>query len=253
MGGQNYSTTTDRYHEESEILNKVSQGKTVDHFETQRLHYDNHLVDLSVTISPIYNSLGEIIGASKIARDITSAKQAAEKIKNLAFYDSLTGLANRRLLFERLDNSLNTVVRDCTSYALLFLDLDNFKVINDTQGHDAGDEVLKLVSKRLLSVVRKSDTVARFGGDEFVIMIKHTGKLHLNNNGWLIRVINKIIYSLQQPFLIYNDYYNCTTSLGAVVYDSDTLLAHELLKLADSAMYEAKFKGKNRFKIHGNS
>lgn len=240
-----------RYYEELDILKKISQGIIIDHFETQRLHRDGHVVDLSVTISPIYDNNSNIIGASKIARDITNAKRAAEEIKKLAFYDPLTALANRRLIIKCLDHTLKVVSRDESTYALLFFDIDDFKVINDTYGHDAGDELLFEIAKRLLSTIRESDIAGRFGGDEFILIIKKTSS-NMSNQLWLVCFINKIFDALRSPFLFLDIEHNCSISLGAILYDNASLNSNELLKRADNAMYKAKSKGKNTFEITDN-
>ena len=239
----------DRQHEEPEILARIARGEKVDHFETQRRHRDGHLVDVSVTISPVYDPKGRVIGASKIARDISKAKAAEAEIHRLAFYDTLTGLANRRLLMDRLHLTLAKATRDKTSFAVLFLDLDNFKSLNDTQGHEAGDVLLKEVAKRLNTCVRESDTVARFGGDEFVMILnsKHENTEHAGD--WVEAVTQKIITSLALPYQILDISHACTTSVGAAVYTGQPCTASDLLKQADQAMYEAKYAGKNGYRI----
>jgi len=242
----------ERLPEEPEILDKIARGIKVDHFETQRLHRNGSLVDLSVTISPIYGQNGEVIGASKIARDISRAKIAEAEIQRLAFYDSLTGLANRSLLQDRLNGTLHRAVREHSTFSLLFLDLDNFKTLNDQHGHDAGDELLKEVARRLSSTVRATDTVARIGGDEFIILLEGPPEDDTNSNNWVEHTIQKLIAQIAQPFYLSNVTHSCSVSIGAVVFTGQPTTTSALLKRADHAMYRAKSAGKNTFHIDGN-
>lgn len=238
-----------RNYEETEILKKLAQGEKVEHFETQRLHKDGHLVDVSVTISPIYDHKGTVIGASKIARDISKSKAAEAQIQKLAFYDQLTGLANRILLQDRLKTMLLSASRANTKFAVMFLDLDNFKILNDTKGHDAGDTLLKEVANRLNAIVRESDTVARFGGDEFVILF--SGPSHpVEGSCWLTTIANKIIEEIGKPYDIFGFTHHCSASLGAVIFENQQCSASDLLKKADYAMYQAKQSGKNRMCLY---
>lgn len=235
--------------EEDEILEKITRGQKVEHFHTQRLHRDGHLIDLSVSISPIYNEHGHVIGASKIARDISRAKAAEAEIHRLAFYDTLTGLANRRLLIERLTQAINRYGRDQASFAVLFLDLDNFKSLNDTLGHEAGDTLLEEVARRLLEAVRKTDIAARLGGDEFVLLI-NLHQLPQASTQWLGTVVEKLRKSIASPYSIQGTSHTCTTSIGGVIYSGQDCSAVTLLSQADHAMYQAKRKGKNQFYLY---
>lgn len=127
---------------------------------------------MSLSGEPIFDSQGVFTGYRGVGRNISGRKHAEEKIERLAFYDALTGLPNRRLLIDRLQHALAFSDRDRLSGALLFIDLDNFKDLNDTKGHDMGDQLLKQVAIRLAECVRDADTVARLGGDEFVVMLE---------------------------------------------------------------------------------
>lgn len=234
----------ERWHEEPEILHKLASDQKVDHFETQRLHKNGQLVDVSVTISPIYDHNGKVIGASKIARDISKAKQAEAQIQKLAFYDALTGLANRSLLQDRLQNLLDSSLRTGESFAVLFMDLDNFKTLNDTKGHDAGDQLLQQVACRLNAIVRASDTVARFGGDEFVVLLRGPAG-DAAETEWLCSTATKIIEEIGQPYRFQDFVHHCTISIGAVIFSQQACSMSDLLKQADQAMYQAKASGKN--------
>jgi diguanylate cyclase (GGDEF)-like protein/PAS domain S-box-containing protein len=236
--------------EEDNILEKVSRGEKVEHFQTQRQHRDGHLIDVSATISPIYNETGLIIGASKIARDITSLKAAEAEIQRLAFSDTLTGLANRRLLIELLTQNINRYERDKAGFAVLFFDLDNFKTINDTFGHEAGDTLLAETGSRLLGCLRKSDVAARLGGDEFVLLIHLPQTPTTTSNQCLSAVVEKVRERIASPYSLAGGNYTCTTSIGGVIYSGQGSSALELLQQADQAMYQAKHKGKNQFHLY---
>ncbi|TXH94346.1 MAG: diguanylate cyclase [Rheinheimera sp.] len=239
----------ERQHEEPEILARIAAGEKVDHFETQRLHKNGKLVDVSVSISPIYDSKGGVIGASKIARDISIAKAAEAEIQRLAFYDALTGLANRSLLQDRLQQLSNKASRGHFTFAVLFMDLDNFKTLNDTQGHAAGDALLQEVARRLQSVVRASDTVARFAGDEFVVLLASEHNADPTSVDWLETVMDKIIQVLAQPYQVAGISHRCTVSIGAAICRHPLFDGSELMKQADHAMYQAKYAGKNCYQI----
>lgn len=173
--------------------------------------------------------------------DITARKNTEQAIQHLALHDALTGLSNRTLLFDRLDGAIAAARRRGTSFALFFLDLDDFKPINDELGHDAGDLVLKTVALRLQDSVRESDMVARVGGDEFVLVLQD---VHGRNDA--MSVAEKTIAALSKPINIDNGLCEVGATLGIALYpehgeDADTLLRH-----ADAAMYAAKRLGKNR-------
>ena len=146
----------DRLQEESRIMSLIKSGKPVDHFETVRWGKGNRPIDVSITISPMKDSAGNIIGASKVARDITQRKEAQERIEHLAHYDALTGLPNRALLADRMKIAIAHAARYSHRLALLFVDLDRFKLVNDSLGHEIGDKLLKVVAERMQSSVRES-------------------------------------------------------------------------------------------------
>ncbi|WP_159972611.1 diguanylate cyclase domain-containing protein [Pseudomonas sp. 8Z] len=239
----------ERAFEEDEILEKIRNGEKVSHFETQRRHRDGHLIDISATISPIYSEDGHIIGASKIARDITQAKAAEAEIHRLAFYDTLTGLANRRLLMDRLTQSICHYRRNHSAFALLFLDLDDFKKVNDSLGHEAGDALLEQVGERLRESLRASDTAARLGGDEFVLLI-NLHQIPASDTQWLYKVVEKVRKRLTEPYQLAEHLHHCSTSIGGVIYKGQACTASELLQQADQAMYQAKHSGKNQFHLY---
>ncbi len=181
--------------------------------------------------------------------DITSRKAAAEEIKRLAFYDPLTNLPNRRLLYERLKPALASSQRNGHQGALLFIDLDNFKTLNDTLGHDMGDLLLQEVAKRLLSCIRKGDTVARLGGDEFVVMLEDLSQDRFEAAKQTKMIGHKILNLINQPFNLTSHRYFSTPSVGATLFNGHEQSIEELLKQADIAMYQAKTSGRNALRF----
>lgn len=252
MIGQPMTTVipVDRGHEEPEFLGRIASGKSVDHFVTQRLHKDGSLIDVSVTLSPIRDSDGKVIGASKIARDISATVAVEAEIKRLAFFDSLTGLANRRLLHDRLDQVYLRAKRDGISFAALYIDLDNFKQLNDAHGHEAGDRLLKNVALRLMDCIRQSDTASRFGGDEFLIILPGTKNRRYSSDNWPAAIVKKIHRELMKPYDLGFGFYQCTLSIGVYVYDGDAVDAEDVIRMADQAMYSAKRSGKSSYRFY---
>ena len=180
-----------------------------------------------------------------ISRNITERKLAAEKIQHLAFYDSLTGLPNRRLLLDRLNHALSTSARSGRSGAILFLDLDNFKTLNDTLGHSIGDQLLQEVGKRLTECLREGDTVARLGGDEYVAVLEDLSDQDIETAAQAEIIANKILSALNRPYILdARDYHN-TPSIGVTLFNGHEIEVEELLRQADIAMYQAKKAGRN--------
>lgn len=177
--------------------------------------------------------------------DITERKKYEEKIQQMAFYDSLTGLPNRKLFSDRLGIVLAQAKRNKKKVGIVMLDLDNFKDVNDTLGHDVGDTLLKAVAERLSVTLRKSDTVARFGGDEFVLIFPDMEIIEE-----AIQVVQKIIDRFHKPFLIDTHQLVVTTSIGIAVYPKDGMDEEILMKNADIAMYQAKQAGRARYQLY---
>ncbi|PKO47391.1 MAG: GGDEF domain-containing protein [Betaproteobacteria bacterium HGW-Betaproteobacteria-22] len=173
------------------------------------------------------------------------ALESEKSIKQLAFYDVLTNLPNRRLLLDRLNHALALSARSGKRGALLFLDLDHFKMLNDTLGHDKGDLLLKQVAERLLGCVRETDTVSRLGGDEFVVMLEDLSEDAAEANVQVDAVSQQIIASLNQPYLLGEFEYISTPSIGVAMFVEHGQSHEELLKNADIAMYQAKKAGRN--------
>jgi diguanylate cyclase (GGDEF)-like protein/PAS domain S-box-containing protein len=356
----------DKIDEESFILDKIRAGETVDHYQTVRVRKDGRNIDVSVTISPIRDFNGTVIGASKIARDITAQKNAEarlqltanvfthtsdgivitdvegtilevneafsritgfsraevvgrssrmfassrqgpelqveigkvltmcghwqgevwsrrkdgesyaglltvnavrnsdgtthsyvalfaditplrrnqEKLEHLAHFDSLTDLPNRLLLSDRLNQAMLTCRRNGRSLAVLYLDLDGFKAINDRYGHDAGDNLLVAVSARMKGALRAIDTLARIGGDEFVAVLADVAS-HQD----CIVLVERILHACAEPVFLEGDALRVSASIGVAIYPQDEADAEQLIRHADRAMYEAKQAGKNRYHL----
>ena len=231
--------TADDGQEVERLLGEARRGRPVARHETTRVHCDGSTIEVSLTMSPVYDRAGSITGASSIAHDITQRKRIEAELAHQALHDRLTGLPNRVLLNDRLDHALARCERRGQQVVVLFLDLDSFKVVNDTCGHSAGDAVLVEVARRLREAVRPSDTVARFGGDEFVI-VSEDGDPH---HGAILG--RRIAEVLEDPFETAEVLSVPSASIGAVIGGAgDT--AEGLLKKADLAMYEAKHRGRGR-------
>ncbi len=198
-----------------------------------------------LTIAAVKDERGRLVNYVATFSDITSSKAAAEEIERLAFYDPLTELPNRRLLRDRLQQAMASSARNCKHGALLFLDLDHFKTLNDTLGHDYGDMLLQQVAKRLASCVREGDTVARLGGDEFVIMLEDLSEQPVEAAAQAETIGGKIQAALNLPYGLGGHTYHSTPSVGVTLFSDHMHEIDELLKQADIAMYQAKKAGRN--------
>ncbi len=200
---------------------------------------------VNLTTASSRDSHGTIVGGIAIVQDVTVHKKATEAIEQLAFYDPLTKLPNRRLLLDRLNHALLDATRTGRQGALLFLDLDHFKTLNDTLGHYIGDMLLQQVADRLLRCVREGDTVARLGGDEYVVMLKDLHEHALEAAAHAEVVGYKIIHALNAPYRLGTHDYLSTPSIGVAMFGEHGDTEEDLLKHADIAMYQAKKAGRN--------
>jgi diguanylate cyclase (GGDEF)-like protein/PAS domain S-box-containing protein len=200
----------------------------------------SYLADISLA------KMGEESVVLFMVQDITLRKQSEEEIHRLAFYDPLTQLPNRRLLHERLIQSMSISARTGKYSALMFIDLDNFKTLNDTQGHDVGDLLLKEVALRLSKSVRAGDTVARLGGDEFVVALEALSSITTEAANQSEVIAEKIRYELSQPYLLKEIEHNSSPSIGVSLFRGHQSNLDEILKQADLAMYQAKSTGRNK-------
>jgi diguanylate cyclase (GGDEF)-like protein/PAS domain S-box-containing protein len=182
-----------------------------------------------------------------VGRDITERKKSEGHIHRLAFFDVLTGLPNRRLLMERLDQLLASAQAGAGFGAVMFIDLDHFKYINDARGHAVGDALLRNAAERLSRLVRKGDTVARIGGDEFVVLLAHLGHDEAGASESALVVAEKIRHAITECFQIDGQSYNSSASIGVTLLPKAGQTVHDLLREADTAMYRAKAEGRNGF------
>jgi diguanylate cyclase (GGDEF)-like protein/PAS domain S-box-containing protein len=212
-------------------------------FEIPFIKRDMSEISLEITYIPILVRTN-IMGVYGVAKDITLQKKNQEEIHHLAYHDALTELPNRRLFEDRLDQGILQAKRTHQKIAVLFIDLDGFKIINDTLGHQFGDEVLLLVANRLTSCLRVSDTVARLGGDEFTVLL--TG---ISSTEDALRTVEKILNALKDPFRISGRVFNVSGSIGIALYPEGGHDALSLMKNADTAMYSIKAKGKNNYEL----
>ena len=181
--------------------------------------------------------------------DITARKEAEAEIQQLAYYDSLTNLANRRLLMDRLEHALANSARSSREGGLLFIDLDNFKAINDALGHGVGDSLLQQVAERLLGCVRRTETVARLGGDEFVVMVEDLSP-NVDEAAQQMKAMGeKVLTALNQPYMLAGRNYQNTPSIGVTLFGRENSSGDELMKRADIAMYQAKRTGRNAIRF----
>ncbi len=203
-----------------------------------------------LTVTAVRDDLGHATHYVGTLTDISQRKEDEAAIRRLAFYDPLTGLANRRLLLDRLHQTLAAAARTGRDGALIFIDLDNFKQLNDTRGHQIGDLLLAEVGRRLTETVRRSDSVARLGGDEFVVLLQDLGDDPAQAAALAEAVGEKIIAVLGMPYSLAGKEHESTPSLGIAMFEREPHTAEEILKHADLAMYQAKAAGRNRLRFY---
>lgn len=220
----------------------IWQGEVVD----QRK--DGSMYTVDEVITPLFNENGSVANFIAIQHDITMRKKEGEFDHYLAYHDALTGLPNRVFFLNSLQLAIARVGRTQHSLAILFLDLDGFKPVNDNLGHHTGDQLLSLLAERLRSAVRKEDTVARFGGDEFAILLNDLDDKEITSS-----LAAKLLNTVSRTFVVRGEKINISTSIGISIYPSDGQDANTLLTHADEAMYDAKRHGGNCFRYSSES
>lgn len=222
-----------------DVWARIKRGETIQELFVNR-RKDSELYYEEKTISPLLDDTGQITSFISTGKDISGSK-----VTRMAFYDSLTGLANRALFLDRLQHEIEHAQRTGQTVAVMFLDLDGFKAVNDEFGHDAGDNLLIEFSRRVGLVMRRSDTLARFGGDEFAALLKD-----VKSAADAEEVASKILQETKEPWRLGKIQVNIGVSIGISFYPSEAIDSNELLKRADQAMYQAKQFGKNRYFIY---
>ena len=221
-------------------------------FQVEHRCKDGRLIWGEMLSKPDRNAQGEIIGYHGITREITERKRLEEQVHQLAFHDPLTHLANRRLMLDHLEQAMSASKRSQRHGALLFLDLDNFKPLNDTQGHGVGDLLLIEVAERLKACVREADTVARFGGDEFVVLLSELSTQPGEADEQAVAIAEKVRTRLAEPYVLQSApsapaiRHECTASIGVAVFRGRDESQNAVIDRADAAMYRAKEEGRNR-------
>lgn len=221
---------------------RVWQGELVDRRK------DGSLYVVDEIITPLLNEQGSITHFIAIQHDITARKQESEVARHLAFHDALTDLPNRAHFLELLERSIAQASRNNCKLAILFLDLDKFKPVNDTLGHHIGDQLLSAVAERMRVAMRQTDTVARLGGDEFAILIDN-----LEDTEVAIRLAQKLVETLSRPFVLRGHEIHIGASIGIAFYPADGNAPEALLIHADQAMYRAKCDGGSGYRLYDSS
>lgn len=220
-------------------------------------HWDGEFWDRSkngeirpkwVSIDTVFDDAGRVVNYFAVVKDISKLKAQHEELVSLAYRDPLTHLPNRRLLDDRLGQALNIAERRGTAIAVLFIDLDGFKRINDTLGHRAGDELLQAAAERIRALTRSADTLARLSGDEFVLMLTDIRK-----RGAEALVAEKLCEALRRPFRFDGQDWSVGASIGIARYPQDADCASELLRRADAAMYRVKRNGRGHYRYYGGT
>ncbi|RCW63099.1 PAS domain S-box-containing protein/diguanylate cyclase (GGDEF)-like protein [Pseudorhodoferax soli] len=231
---------TDRQGEDAALIARVRRGESLQDYETQRLRKDGTLIDVSMAVSPVLDARGRIAGISVIARDISRHKAMEVEIRSMAFNDPLTRLPNRRLLMDRLRQAQLSSSRQRSYFGVLFIDLDGFKRINDSFGHEAGDQMLIEVGRRLQAAVRQHDTVARLGGDEFVVLLEELGVDEKTAADHVNTVADKILDAIERNYHLRGETHRCSASIGIRLLVGSQESPEQVLMDADAAMYSVK-------------
>ena len=228
-----------------EFVRTIENNSNVQNFESLVYKKDGSTIWISENARMVYDEAGHLLYYEGTVEDITARKSYDFQLEHQATHDSLTGLPNRYMLNDRLQQCINFADRYKNKIAVAFLDLDQFKLINDSMGHEVGDQLLLIMSQRLSSCIREIDTVVRLGGDEFVILITN-----IDNVNDISLSMSRILTSVAEPCVINELDYLVTCSIGISIYPDDGLEPNTLLKNADSAMYKAKKAGRNNYQIY---
>jgi diguanylate cyclase (GGDEF)-like protein/PAS domain S-box-containing protein len=220
----------------------MESGRPKLRFAETQLMADGKLAHVETSKIPLHDAEGNVVGVLGTYEDVTERRAAEKRIEYLAYHDGLTGLPNRMLLEDRLTQAIASARRHGRIVAVLFLDLDNFKTVNDRHGHEGGDELLREMARRLAGAVRSGDTVARLGGDEFVVLL-----VELGGRSDILATIERVLDAIRAPVLLDRVAVSVTASLGVAVFPDQEASGEDLLRSADAAMYQAKEQGRNRY------
>lgn len=249
----NFITPSSQRQDLQTRLNEMLSNAGGHHARNQNLRKDGKVIYCEWFNTTLNDASGNLVGVASLVQDETAYKKAQDEIERLAYYDTLTNLPNRRLLIDRLNQSLKVSKRKKSCVGVMFMDLDNFKILNDTKGHPVGDLLLQQVAKRLQMSVREHDTVARIGGDEFVIIVDDLEKDFESAKSVIELVGKKILKEINRPFKLHDYEHYCTPSIGIYTYTGENINADEVLKRADTAMYQIKQSGRNNIKLYDDS
>jgi diguanylate cyclase (GGDEF)-like protein/PAS domain S-box-containing protein len=228
-----------------QLLSLIHQGQSARLDEALFLRSNGSQVPVLLSVSPIRQSDGQLTGSAIVARDISARKQTEREIAHRALHDHLTGLPNRLFLADLLADSIASANRGASGTAVIFVDLDGFRFINDTLGHEAGDALLQLVAQRLSAHIRQGDRLARMGGDEFMLVVNH-----VTEDQVALSVADRLVEALGEPFLVAQHEIVVTASIGISIYPRDGTNVSALRGKADAAMYEAKQAGKDQIRFY---
>lgn len=233
--------------DDREIIDKIQNEVSITtsrKYKYRMIRPDGEIRWMQNSLTPIIDSSGKVVKLNGVIIDITEQQKAEEAMKYMAYHDELTGLPNRSFLSSYFQKLIYNAEKINRTIAVLFIDLDRFKVVNDTLGHSVGDLLLKQVAIRLMDCVRKNDTIARQGGDEFIILLDNTTKKETK------LIANKILRIVSYPFSLSGNEVYITPSIGISLYPQDGIEIETLIKNADMAMYDAKGKGKNNYRFY---
>lgn len=230
------------------VFSSMVNNKKAFTYEIVREHIEGHKVWIEVKGTPMFDNDGRFKNMMLIGREITERKEFEKHLEYLSYYDALTDIPNRRLLKKRIEKMIIESNRYSHKFAVLFIDMDRFKYINDTFGHDVGDELLKQFASRIKGHLREADTLARQGGDEFIILLSQ-----LQEEKDALVVAERILTTVQEPWKINEHIFHTSSSIGIAFYPEDGITRHELMKHADNALYEAKENGRNNYKVYSSN
>lgn len=235
----------ERAHEEALVQSLLSQSQPVCELTTVRAHKDGHLMVVALTASRIFDSNRNVVGTCHLLHRSVTNTMVEKDLLYLAFRDPLTGIYNRTHFMDRLNYVMRRDERTQRHAGILFIDLDNFKTVNDTAGHLVGDKLLKQCARRLQSNVREHDTIARWGGDEFIVLVDNLSPSRARTMEILEQIAQNLLSALGKPYFIDSQEFHCSATIGISLFRGFSHPIESVINQADRAMYKAKLSGKN--------